>query len=92
MHAKSDAEVTAVRPAITHSNVELLTNAEAVRLETNPAGTAVTEVVVGGQLRDLLGKSAMIRKIHHLRGHVIICGYGRFGKSGPIGPDLGESD
>ena len=46
VHAKSDAEVIAVRPAITNSNVELLTNAEAVRLETNPAGTSVTEVVV----------------------------------------------
>jgi choline dehydrogenase-like flavoprotein len=46
VHAKSDAEVIGIRPAITHSNVELLTNAEAVRLQTNPAGTAVTEVVV----------------------------------------------
>jgi choline dehydrogenase-like flavoprotein len=46
VHAKSDAEVIGVRPAIKNSNVELLTNAEAVRLETNPAGTAVTEVVV----------------------------------------------
>jgi voltage-gated potassium channel len=41
---------------------------------------AVTEMVVGGQLRELLGKSAMVRKIHHLRGHVIVCGYGRFGR------------
>jgi choline dehydrogenase-like flavoprotein len=46
VQGKSDAEIIAVRPAITHSNVELLTNAEAVRLETNPQGTAVTEVVV----------------------------------------------
>ena len=36
----------AVRPALEHPNVTLLTNAQAVRLETNPAGTAVTEVVV----------------------------------------------
>ena len=41
---------------------------------------AVTEMVVGGQLRELLGKSAMARKIHHLREHVIVCGYGRFGR------------
>jgi voltage-gated potassium channel len=41
---------------------------------------AVTEMVVGGQLRELLGKSAMIRKIHQLSGHVIVCGYGRFGR------------
>jgi len=45
VHAKSDAEVIAVRPALHHDNVTLLTNARAVRLETNPAGTAVTGVV-----------------------------------------------
>ena len=41
-----------MRPALEHANVTLLTGAEAVRLETNPAGTAVTGVVVninGGQ-------------------------------------------
>ena len=46
MHAKSDAEVISVRPALEHPNVTLLTGAEAVRLETNPAGTEVTGVVV----------------------------------------------
>jgi choline dehydrogenase-like flavoprotein len=46
VHGKSDAEVIGVRPAIAHSNVDLLTNAKAVRLETNPSGTQVTEVVV----------------------------------------------
>jgi choline dehydrogenase-like flavoprotein len=46
VHAKSDAEVIGVRPALKHPNVEMLTKAEAVRLETNPAGTAVTEVIV----------------------------------------------
>jgi choline dehydrogenase-like flavoprotein len=45
VHAKSDAEVSGVRPALEHSNVTLLTGAEAVRLNTNEAGTAVTEVV-----------------------------------------------
>jgi choline dehydrogenase-like flavoprotein len=35
-----------VRPALEHSNVTLLTNSRAVKLETNEAGTAVTEVVV----------------------------------------------
>ncbi len=44
--AKSDAEVLGVRPALEHPNVTLLTNAEVVRLETNTAGTTVTEVVV----------------------------------------------
>ena len=51
VHGKSDAEVLAVRPALEHPNVTLLTNATVVKLETNPAGTAVTEVVVerGGE-------------------------------------------
>jgi choline dehydrogenase-like flavoprotein len=46
LHAKSDAEVLGVRPALEHPNVTLLTDAEAVRLETNDSGTAVTQVVV----------------------------------------------
>jgi choline dehydrogenase-like flavoprotein len=46
VHGKSDAEVLGVRPALEHPDVELLTNAKAVRLATNEAGTAVTEVVV----------------------------------------------
>ncbi len=46
VHAKSDAETIAVRPAIEHENVTLLRNAEAVALRTNPAGNAVTEVLV----------------------------------------------
>jgi choline dehydrogenase-like flavoprotein len=46
VHAKSDAEVLGVRPALEHPNVTLLRNARAVRLETNDAGTAVTGVVV----------------------------------------------
>jgi choline dehydrogenase-like flavoprotein len=51
VHGKSDAEVLGVRPALEHSNVELVTNAEVVKLETNADGTAVTEVVVarGGE-------------------------------------------
>ena len=46
VHAKSDAEVLAVRPALAHPNVTLLTGSRALRLETNAAGTAVTGVVV----------------------------------------------
>jgi choline dehydrogenase-like flavoprotein len=46
VHAKSDADVLAVRPALEHPNVTLLTNAKAVKLDTNESGTAVTEVVV----------------------------------------------
>ena len=46
VHAKSDAEVLAVRPALEHANVTLRTRTRALRLETNAAGTAVTGVVV----------------------------------------------
>ncbi len=46
VHAKSDAEVIGVRPALEHPNVTLLTNATAVRLNTNEGGTEVVEVVV----------------------------------------------
>ena len=46
LHAKSDAETIAVRPALEQPNVTLLTNTQAVRLNTNPDGTSVTEVVV----------------------------------------------
>ena len=46
VHAKADAEVMGVRPALEHENVTLLRNARAIKLETNPAGTAVTGVVV----------------------------------------------
>ncbi|HSS79907.1 MAG TPA: GMC family oxidoreductase [Gaiellaceae bacterium] len=51
VHGKSDAEALGVRPALEHDNVELLTNAQVVKLETNADGTAVTEVVVerGGE-------------------------------------------
>jgi choline dehydrogenase-like flavoprotein len=45
VHGKSDAEVLGVRPALEHTNVTLLTNTKAVTLATNPAGSAVTEVV-----------------------------------------------
>jgi choline dehydrogenase-like flavoprotein len=46
LHAKSDAEVLAVRPALKYPNVTLLTNAQAMKLKTNPSGTAVTKVLV----------------------------------------------
>ncbi len=46
VHAKSDAEVLGVRPALEHPNVTLVTNAQAVKLATNDAGTVVTGVEV----------------------------------------------
>jgi choline dehydrogenase-like flavoprotein len=57
VHGKSDAEVLGVRPALEHPNVTLLTNAKAVRLETNDAGTAVTGVTVerDGQTEQFAG-------------------------------------
>jgi len=44
LHAKSDAEVIAVRPALQHANVTLLRNARALKLETDAAGRSVTGV------------------------------------------------
>lgn len=44
--AKSDADVIAVRPALAHANLTLMTGARAQRLITNDAGTFVTGVVV----------------------------------------------
>jgi choline dehydrogenase-like flavoprotein len=46
VHAKSDAETIAVRPALAHSNVTLLVNAEVVQLQTDASSGSVTEVVV----------------------------------------------
>jgi choline dehydrogenase-like flavoprotein len=46
VHAKSDAEVIAVRPAVEHPNVTLLTNAQAMRLQCDSTGSVVTGVVV----------------------------------------------
>jgi len=45
VHGKSDADVLGVRPALEHPNVTLLTNAQALKLETNDSGTAVSKVV-----------------------------------------------
>jgi len=45
VHGKSDADVLGVRPALEHPNVTLLTNAQALKLETNESGTAVSKVV-----------------------------------------------
>ena len=45
VHAKSDAEVVAVRPSLGHENLTLLRNAQVRRLETDAAGRTVTTVV-----------------------------------------------
>src|SRR5206468_3751475 len=61
VQAKSDSEVLGVRPALEHSNVTLLTNARVTHLDTNPAGTAVTEVVVDrGGGRETFGADVVV--------------------------------
>jgi len=46
IHAKSDAQVICVDPALAHPNVSLLTNAKVTRLLTSPSGRDVTAVAV----------------------------------------------
>ena len=46
VHAKADAEVVCVRPALAHSNLTMVTNAEVTQLKTSTTGREVTEVVV----------------------------------------------
>jgi choline dehydrogenase-like flavoprotein len=46
VHAKADAETIAVRPALRHPNVEMLTHALVRRLETSTNGREVTGVIV----------------------------------------------
>jgi choline dehydrogenase-like flavoprotein len=45
VHAKADAEVIAVQPALQHPNVTLRTNTKVTKLQTDAAGHAVTGVV-----------------------------------------------
>ena len=53
VHAKSEAEVCCLRPALARGNVTLWTNARATRLLTNPSGTRVESIDVehDGQTR-----------------------------------------
>ena len=46
IHAKSDAEVLAVSPALRHTNVSLLTNSYVEKLHTSASGREVTKVAV----------------------------------------------
>jgi choline dehydrogenase-like flavoprotein len=46
VYAKSDAQVCAVDPALSHSNVSLLTNSYVERLETDASGRSVNKVIV----------------------------------------------
>ena len=62
VHAKSDAEVVAVRPALEFPNVTLFRNAKALKLETNADGTAIAEVVaeVGGEREAFRGDIVVV--------------------------------
>jgi voltage-gated potassium channel len=42
--------------------------------------SVAAEMVIEGHLRNVLGRNAMQRRINELRDHVIVCGYGRFGR------------
>ena len=46
VHAKADAEVIAVRPALQRPNVTMVTHAHVQRLETSASGREVTRVIV----------------------------------------------
>jgi choline dehydrogenase-like flavoprotein len=62
VHAKSDAEVVAVRPALDHHNVDLVRNAVVRRLETDAAGHTVTSVVadVDGAVQRFTGDVVVV--------------------------------
>ncbi|NJO41553.1 MAG: GMC family oxidoreductase [Cyanobacteria bacterium CRU_2_1] len=57
LHAKADAEVNAMLPAMQHSNITLKTEAKAVYLHTNPSGREVkaVEAEIGGASYLFLG-------------------------------------
>jgi voltage-gated potassium channel len=41
--------------------------------------TALTQMVVEGKIREIMGRRSLQRQIRHLKNHYIICGYGRIG-------------
>ncbi len=43
--------------------------------------TIVGELVIEGRLREFFGRTSMQRAIEQLTGHVVICGFGRFGRA-----------
>ena len=53
VHAKSDADVTCVRPAIANQNLTLLTEAKVVKLHTSASGREITrvETEIAGELQ-----------------------------------------
>ena len=60
IHAKSDAQVVCVDPALKYRNVSLLTNARVTRLETSSTGREVTGVLVERQGEPLRFSADMV--------------------------------
>jgi choline dehydrogenase-like flavoprotein len=62
VHAKCDADVVAIRPAIRHDNVTLVRNAQVRRLETDGSGGTVTSVVadIDGQEERFSGSIVVV--------------------------------
>jgi choline dehydrogenase-like flavoprotein len=62
VHAKADAEVMVVRPAMQHSNVTLLTDAKVQRLHTSASGLEITmvETEVAGEVRRFRGDIVVV--------------------------------
>jgi choline dehydrogenase-like flavoprotein len=62
VHAKSDSEVSAIRPVMAKPNITLVTEAKVVRLHTNSTGREVTGVVaeVKGELRMFRGDIVVV--------------------------------
>jgi voltage-gated potassium channel len=51
--------------------------------------TLVVQVVVEGQLREIVGRRRMDRKIADMSGHVVLCGWGRVGRA--VAEDLAQA-
>jgi choline dehydrogenase-like flavoprotein len=62
VHAKADAEVIAVRPALEHPNVTLLINAHVQKLETSASGREITKVIADrdGQREEYTGDIVVV--------------------------------
>lgn len=50
--------------------------------------TALVELVVAGEIRDMLGRRRTERRVRRMENHVIVCGYGRVGQE--IAHELAE--
>jgi len=96
LHAKADADVNCVRPALKKPNVTLITDAKVTRLVTNASGNVVDQVEVEREGKKLYFKADMV---------VVACGainsavlfqrsansmhpYGLANKSGQVGRNL----